>query len=282
MIRRRWASWSARLLSVTIVTLALWAFWLEPASMTITRAQLTVPLQSGSLRVVVLTDLHVGSPFNGVDNLRRIISLANAEQPDLICILGDLVVQGVRGGRFVDPETIGAELSGLRASVGTFAVLGNHDNWLNHDRVANVLAGNGIPVIEERAVRLPTRAGPIWLAGISDYWMGRHDITAALSHVTDQAPVLLMTHNPDVFPSVPPRVALTLAGHTHGGQVRFPFIGAPVVPSEFGQRYVGGYVREGGRQMFVATGVGTSIIPVRFRVPPSIVVLTLISSPSAR
>ncbi len=84
-----------------------------------------------------------------------------------------------------------------------------------------------------------------------------------------------LTHNPDVFPKVPDRVTLTLAGHTHGGQVRLPLIGPPVVPSQFGQRFAAGHVVEGGRHLFVATGVGTSILPVRFRVPPAVTVLTL-------
>ena len=88
-------------------------------------------------------------------------------------------------------------------------------------------------------------------------------------------PVLLLTHNPDVFPMVPDRVALTIAGHTHGGQVRLPWIGAPIVPSRFGQRFAAGHVVEGNRHLFVATGVGTSIIPVRFRVPPAVTILRL-------
>jgi predicted MPP superfamily phosphohydrolase len=88
--------------------------------------------------------------------------------------------------------------------------------------------------------------------------------------------VVLLTHNPDVFPFVPGRVALTLAGHTHGGQVRLPLIGRPVVPSQFGQRFAAGHVVEGGRHLFVATGIGTSILPVRFRVPPTVTLLTLV------
>jgi uncharacterized protein len=89
--------------------------------------------------------------------------------------------------------------------------------------------------------------------------------------------VILLTHNPDIFPGVPTRVALTLAGHTHGGQVRLPFVGRPIVPSQFKQRYAAGHLTEDGRQLFVATGVGTSILPVRFRVPPAVTVLTLAS-----
>jgi predicted MPP superfamily phosphohydrolase len=157
-----------------------------------------------------------------------------------------------------------------------FAVLGNHDSWFDHDRVKRALEQNGIPVIEESAVRIETPAGPLWVAGISDLWTGVHDVQAALAAVKDDAPVILLTHNPDVFPDVPRRVALTLAGHTHGGQVRLPFIGRPIVPSQFGQRYAAGHVIEDGRHLFVATGTGTSILPVRFRVPPDITVLTIV------
>jgi predicted MPP superfamily phosphohydrolase len=100
-------------------------------------------------------------------------------------------------------------------------------------------------------------------------------IPRALARVPADEPVLLLTHNPDVFPDVPPRVALTLAGHTHGGQVALPILGRPVVPSRYGQRYAYGLVVEGGRALFVSPGIGTSLLPVRFRVPPEISMVTL-------
>jgi uncharacterized protein len=229
-----------------------------------------------SLRVAVLTDLHVGSPFNGMAKLRSTVDRTNSAKPDLICILGDLVIQGVLGGRFVPPEEIAVELARLQAPAGVVAVLGNHDGWLDHNRIQRTLEAIGIRVVEDTAVRLDTSMGPLWVAGISDLWTGAHDLSAAMRAVADDgAPVLLLTHSPDVFPDVPARVTLTLAGHTHGGQVRLPFVGAPIVPSKFGQRFAAGHVVEGGRHLFVATGVGTSILPVRFRVPPAITVLTL-------
>jgi predicted MPP superfamily phosphohydrolase len=155
-------------------------------------------------------------------------------------------------------------------------VLGNHDGWFDHDRVRHALETSGIRVVEDTAIRVTTPAGALWVAGISDLWTGRHDLDAALAAVTETAaPVLLLTHNPDVFPLVPERVTLTLAGHTHGGQVRLPFAGALVVPSRFGQRFAAGHVVEGGRHLFVATGIGTSILPVRFRVPPTVTVVTI-------
>jgi uncharacterized protein len=258
------------------LAVGLWAFWLEPANLSVVEERLGLSWSARPLRVAILTDLHVGSPFNGMAKLRATVDTTNAAKPDLVCILGDLVIQGVLGGRFVPPEEIAAELRRLNAPAGVVAVLGNHDGWLDHDRVRDALVRNGIRMVEDTAARLDTSSGPVWVAGVSDLWTGRHDLAAALAAVkSDREPVLLLTHNPDIFPMVPARVTLTLAGHTHGGQVRLPFIGRPIVPSRFGQRYAAGHVVEEGRHLFVATGVGTSIVPVRFRVPPAITILTL-------
>jgi predicted MPP superfamily phosphohydrolase len=281
-LRRRIWRWSAALVGCAALACAVWAVWLEPASLLVSEEHITLRDWSARppLRIAILADLHVGSPFNGIAKLRDIVDRTNAAQPDVICILGDLVIQGVIGGHFVAPEEIAAELTRLRSPVGTVAVLGNHDGWFDHDRVRNALEQNGIRVLEETAATLETPAGPLWMAGISDVWTGRHDIAAALSTVKDDGvPVILLTHNPDVFPTVPRRVALTLAGHTHGGQVRIPLIGRPIVPSRFGQRFAAGHVVEGDRHMFVATGLGTSILPVRFRVPPTVTILTLAPEP---
>lgn len=274
--RRIWP-WILGAAGSLLVALGLWAFWLEPASLTLDEQRIQLRGSApGSLRIAILTDLHVGPPFNGIAKLRDIVARTNGARPDVVCILGDLVIQGVIGGRFVAPEDIAAELKHLRAGAGVVAVLGNHDGWLNHDRVRDALERNGIRVLEETAARLSTPAGPVWIAGISDLWTGRHDVAAALAAITtDGAPVILMTHNPDVFPAVPDRVALTLAGHTHGGQVWLPLVGRPIVPSRFGARFAAGHVVEGDRHLFVATGLGTSILPVRFRVPPAVTMLTL-------
>ena len=268
--------WSFGIVAGLTLFLSAWAFWLEPASLRVVEERVALAWPARSLRVAVLTDLHVGSPFNGMAKLRATVDATNAARPDLVCILGDLVIQGVLGGRFVPPEAIAAELRRLNAPAGVIAVLGNHDGWLDHDRVRDALVRNGVRVVEDTAARLETPSGPVWVAGVSDLWTGRHDLAAALSAVeSEREPVLLLTHNPDIFPMVPARVTVTLAGHTHGGQVRLPFIGRPIVPSQFGQRYAAGLIVEEGRHLFVATGVGTSILPVRFRVPPAITVLTL-------
>ena len=279
--RRGWLIAAVAAVAAAALASALWAFWFEPSGLSVVEERLAVPWSGrGSLRIAVLTDLHIGSPFNGRTKLRELVERTNAAQPDLVCILGDLVIQGVAGGRFVPPEEIARELERLRAAAGVFGVLGNHDAWLSHARVSAALEQNGIRLVEESAVRVETRAGPLWVAGVSDLWTGRHDVRAALAAVKDDgAPIVLLTHNPDVFPEVPSRVTLTLAGHTHGGQVLLPFVGRPIVPSKFGQRFAAGHVIEDGRHLFVATGVGTSILPVRFQVPPAVTMLTVGSAP---
>jgi len=258
----------------------LWSFWLEPASLRLREECIPIaaPLRQ-PLRIAILTDLHVGSPYNGLHKLDEIVSRTNAAAPDLVLVLGDLVIQGVVGGTFVAPEEIARKLGSLKPRSGTFAVLGNHDAWLGASRVTSALTSHGIEVMEDRAVKVQTQAGAIWLAGVSDFATGRHDVVAALAAVTgDPAPLLVMTHNPDIFPDVPARVNLTIAGHTHGGQVYVPMIGRPIIPSRYGQRFAAGQIIESGRLLYVATGTGTSIIPVRFGVPPTIDVLTVVSS----
>ena len=115
----------------------------------------------------------------------------------------------------------------------------------------------------------------MWVAGVGDYWAERYDVSKALFALPLGVPAIGLTHNPDLFPEIPDRFSLIVAGHTHGGQVYLPFLGRLIVPSEYGQRYAIGHVIEGGRHLFVTPGVGTSIIPVRFLVPPEISVLEL-------
>jgi predicted MPP superfamily phosphohydrolase len=259
------------------LALSLWAAWIEPAGLRVQDLDLALAWPyPRPLRVALVSDLHVGSPYHGLSRLPSTVDRINATQPDIICIAGDFVTLGVVGGTFTPPESIAHELARLRAPGGVFAVLGNHDEIFNGPRVRDALVAAGIQVLEDTAVAVSTPSGTVWVAGVTDFWTGPHDIRRALRAVTDSiAPVLLLTHNPDLFPRIPPRVTLTLAGHTHGGQVRLPLIGSPIVPSAYWQRYARGHVVEQGRHLFVSTGIGTSDLPIRLGVPPTIFVLTL-------
>jgi predicted MPP superfamily phosphohydrolase len=264
-------------------SLSVWGFWLEPASLRNEDHTLELPgwpPECAGFRIAVLADLHVGSPFNGLANLEEVVALTRNAAPDLVLLAGDYVIHGVLGGSFEPPEAVAEALGRLAAPAGVYAVLGNHDWWLDAARVRAALEDVSIPVLEDRAVPIARGSCRLWLAGVSDYWEGRHDVVAALREVPEGATAIAFTHNPDVFPDIPARVALTIAGHTHGGQVYLPGIGRPIVPSVYGERYAIGHVEESGRHLFVSSGVGTSIVPVRFLVPPEVSVLTVRPTPS--
>jgi predicted MPP superfamily phosphohydrolase len=261
-----------------VICLTVWGFVIEPNRLVVNEVSLPiaeVDARFGNLKVALISDLHVGSPWIDLKKLHDVVAKTNAVKPDLILLAGDFVVESVIGGHFVDAESIAAELRNFSAPLGTFAVLGNHDWVYDGKRVTTALASVGIKVIENGAVRINRDGKFIWLLGIADAWTRKPDFNKALTEVTDDAPVIAFTHNPDIFPNAPQRVLLMLAGHTHGGQVNLPLVGRLFVPSKYNQRYAIGHVIENGRHLYVTPGVGTSIFPVRFRVPPEITVLDL-------
>ena len=252
---------------------ALWAFEIEPGMLVVRHLRMELPGWKSDLRMAVLSDLHIGSPHVGLDKLRLIVEKTNAEQPEIVVLLGDFVTGGPNGrrsGGFVEPEPIAEELNKLRAPLGVYAVLGNHDWWYDGERVGRALTEVGIPVLENQAIHV---GNAFWLGGIADQWTRDPDIDGTLKQVSGDDPVVLITHNPDIFPEVPARVSLTLAAHTHGGQVQLPIVGTLITTSKLG--YNAGEFVEQGRHLFVTTGIGTSILPVRLGVPPEIVILTL-------
>jgi hypothetical protein len=245
---------------------------------------------AGPLRIAVIADLHVGEPWVGLPRIAHIVEWTNALDADLIVFAGDLEA----GHRFVMkkvPLDAAANLLGqLRAPMGVLAVQGNHDWW--HDPVAQAaghgptkvqtfLEAAGISVLENRAVRVGQDDRAFWLAGLADQlaigvgpgkFRGLDDLPGTLAQVTDDRPVILLAHEPDIFPKVPDRVALTISGHTHGGQVRL-FGWSPVVPSAYGNRFAYGPVVEDGRHLVVSGGIGCSIVPFRLGMPPEITVI---------
>jgi predicted MPP superfamily phosphohydrolase len=264
----------------------LWACWLEPRRLVVTRAELELagwPKPLSGLRVALLSDLHVGSPFWDLPALSRLVERTNAEKPDLVLLAGDYQINDVPGGAFVAAEPIAERLGALRAPLGVLAVLGNHDWWNDGEEMRRALTAHGIVVLEESARRIEQGGSTFYVVGLADQITRLSAPQEALALVPAQAPTLLLVHEPDVFESFP-RLGvwptLTLAGHTHGGQVCLPLLGRRIVPSRFGERYAYGHIVENGRQLFVTSGVGTSVFPIRFGVPPEIALLTLRSAHS--
>jgi predicted MPP superfamily phosphohydrolase len=263
------------------LALAAWAFLVEPSRLVTTEVTLAPPgwpAELSGLKVAVIADLHVGAPFVDAAAITRVRAAIDAWGPDVVLLAGDLLVGHEPGAREVGPDEAAKTLAGWSAPLGVHAVLGNHDWWVDGAGVTRALKANGVAVLENEAAPLTFRSRRLWLAGLADVWTRAPDASAALRDVPEGEPVIAFTHNPDVFPSLPARFAVVFAGHTHGGQVRLPLVGAPVVPSKYKQRYVRGEVREEGRLLFVTSGVGTSILPVRFAVPPEVALVTLVSA----
>jgi hypothetical protein len=261
-----------------LACLFFWAFLVEPNRLVVRQETITIakwPKELNDLKIAVMSDIHVGGWFIDDKKLRLIIERTNQLQPDLTVILGDYMSGESSTSHRVEPEVFGEVLKDLHAPLGVYSVLGNHDWWWDGRRVRRGLEANGIKVLEDEVSEVKVRNSSVWLAGLADLWTRPQRIDQTIAQVPQGQPVIALTHNPDIFPRVPQRVSLLLAGHTHGGQVRFPIIGTLIEPSNFGERYVRGHVFENNHHLFVTTGIGTSIIPVRFGVPPEIVLLTV-------
>ncbi|MEX0628982.1 MAG: metallophosphoesterase [Cucumibacter sp.] len=248
------------------------------------------------LRIAVLADFHACWPWMTPARIARICGEANALAPDLTLLLGDYVEGMKRLARPVKPADWAAAIAALEASLGVHAILGIHDWWEDETGQATLegpilarraLEAVGIPVYENDAVRLDWRGEKFWLAGVADQRPLRSgdrgnlyegpkldDLSGTLAKVSDAAPVILMAHEPDIFPEVPDRVALTLAGHTHAGQFRF-FGFTRWTSSRYGDRFGYGHVNEGGRDLIVSAGLGNSVLPFRIGAPPEIVLVEL-------
>jgi predicted MPP superfamily phosphohydrolase len=258
--------------------MVFWGFLIEPGRLVVREQTIQIdnwPQQLDGLRIAVLSDIHADDWFVDDKKMRTIVERTNQLQPELIVILGDYMSSNGRVTRRVEPERFGAILKDLRAPLGVYSVLGNHDWWYSGIQVRRGLEKNGIQVLENEVIHFDVRGTQLWLVGLADLWTRRQAIADTVAMVPEGAPVIALTHNPDIFPDLPQRVPLLLAGHTHGGQVRLPLIGSVVESSDFGDRYVRGHVFENNHHLFVTTGIGTSIVPVRFGVPPEIVLLTI-------
>jgi uncharacterized protein len=228
------------------------------------------PERLDGLRVAVISDLHTGAPW--VD-AKRVVSKANAERPDLIALVGDYADPSVPLGKPVAPEAVAEELGALRAPLGVFAVLGNHDWYHYGERVPRALRKAGLEVLENDAVAVEHEGEVLWVAGLADMRERDADVPVALAMVPAQQALIVLTHDPDMFPSLRDRAQVVLAGHTHGGQVGLPLLRRAAAPSRRG--YTGGEVREGSGYMYVSRGVGTTGLPIRLAAPPEIAVLHL-------
>ena len=237
------------------------------------------PAQCDGLRIDVVADTHTGSPRNGVDKLDRLVERLIASDAPVVLMAGDYVILSVLLGEYVPPEVIAEHLKPLTARKPVYAVLGNHDWWKGGPAVREAFAAAGVHMIDNRAEAVSVGGCRFWLVGLGDALEGKPDIPGAFAQVADDAPVIALTHEPSLFPRIPARAALTVAGHTHGGQVQLwprTLFGKEAFDPD-SHRLRGAYDVD-GRLLFVSPGIGTSIVPMRLGVPPEISRLTLRSA----
>jgi predicted MPP superfamily phosphohydrolase len=261
-----------------IAAAGLYGFWYEPSSLRVVNHPIQLAedarVSTAPLRIAVIADLHAGSPYVGLDKIDEIVARTNAAQPDLILLTGDYIINRVIGGRYIPMPQITDRLRNLSAPLGVYAVLGNHENADDPKGAPRAFKAAGIPLLENESVMVKHGGGALHLIGLSNYRRRQGARFApALARLPADARAICFTHSPDIFPLLPAQCALTIAGHTHGGQVWLPVLGRPVVPSRHGQRYAAGHLVENGKHLFVSTGIGTCMIPVRFGVPPEVSLL---------
>jgi len=222
------------------------------------------------LRIAQLTDLH-HSLFTPLEEIQRAVHLTNHLRPDVVALTGDYVTLSPA---YIWP--VARALGKLRARLGVFAILGNHDFRVDPEEITRALRAQRIHVLRNAHCALRSRSGNLWVAGVDDLWWEAADIRAALRSIPARDPKILLCHNPlGIHMAAAHGIDLMLSGHTHGGQVRLPMFGSVYGRSKLGERFVEGWNRLDGTQIYVSRGIGKVLVPVRFGCPSEIALLRL-------
>lgn len=254
-----------------------YATWVEPRWLQVERISLSFPALPEAfkgLRIVQFSDLHFGFHLD-IKQLTKVVEVIQAQQPDIVCFTGDLVDYAIGPSG----QAIRDVLRSIQATYGCYAVLGNHDYYGDADEVADVLEGGGFHCLRNKGMRIQKGNQSIWIAGIEDMWEGVPDLKAAMRSAKKEEWVLLLSHAPD-FADVASAEAvhLQLSGHSHGGQVRLPFIG-PLGSVPYDVKYPSGLYHIGSNKsltLYTNRGIGVSSRPIRFMCRPEVTVMTLV------
>ena len=275
----------------------VYGYFIEPQRLVVRRETLAIKGWNpafNNFKIVAVSDIHGGSNGASAANIQRVVREANARNADLIVLLGDYVSQQHDSAPIEQRDLkmpmaeVADNLRGLQAKYGVYAVLGNHDGWFGTAKTAAELRRVGIKTLETQMAVIENADGQkIRLLGLKDHqqiktWESfAAEIRGAIESNEPDGDLIVLEHSPDFLALVkqgtpaPGDIKLMLDGHTHGGQIWLPLIGAPVVPSSYGQKFAQGHVIEDGTDIYITAGIGTSIMPFRFLVPPEIAVLTI-------
>lgn len=271
--RRDFLRWVARLMPAGAFGLiGLYGYKVEPSWVDEEHREIPIPnlpRDSDGLRIVHLSDIHLG-PHVPLAHVEQILHRVESIPADVIALTGDYVT-----GSASHLEPAVHLLARLTADRPVLAVLGNHDHWVGAARVSDLLRAAGCQLLINEAVPVTAGDPGIWVAGLDDVWAGNPDVVRALADVPAGAVIITLVHEPDFADRVAPHgVSLQLSGHSHGGQVRLPWLGAPILPP-WGRRYPAGLYRVRDMWLYTTRGIGVTAPPVRINCRPEITVLTL-------
>ena len=233
------------------------------------------PKEAKPLKIAYAADMHVGCPSVNLRDLRKIVNDLNALNADIIMLGGDFLMRTVLLGTYTKPMPIADILADLKAPLGVYSVLGNHDWWNDGPGMWEALEKANIRVLENAALKIEKDGHGFWVAGMADDMTRNPDYTKTINAVTDDSPVIMLAHDPASFLEIKDRPVVTICGHTHGGQVTIPYVTPIIIPGRAPLKYAYGHIHEQGRDMIVSSGIGTSVLPVRFGRRPEIVLINL-------
>lgn len=215
--------------------------------------------------ILQMTDLHL-YPMTQPPLIKKAVAMANSLKPDLVVLTGDYVWQVLEA-----IDELAPILANLNARYGVYSTLGNHDYWLDADAITETMEAAGLPVLVNQGLTIQQGGGSFYLAGLDDGWSGNPDLDATLEGSKPEDPVILLCHEPDLADpfSKDGRVDVQLSGHTHGGQIRVPGIGALILPY-LGRKYDIGLYRVNDMLLYTNRGLGVISEPVRYNCPPEI------------
>jgi predicted MPP superfamily phosphohydrolase len=259
--------------SLPLLSLGTPASSLSPNEIEVTRHNVrlrNLPRSFEGLRVVHLTDIH-HSKYVSFNTVYRVVELANRQKPDLILMTGDYVTWSKK---YISP--LCEALKHLKARFGVYAVLGNHDFRVDAEAVTNALERVRIRVLRNASEKIENKGESIWVAGVDEYSYGQSDISRALKGVPNSLTRILLAHNPEIISHASKhQIDFVVAGHTHGGQVRLPYLKSLNILTQPRQEFLEGFVRDGQTQMYISRGIGKVVVPLRIFCPPEIPVYTL-------